>query len=76
MAATMEDNNANPYAQQTTTNTGQTPQASSGWDEQEDYIHRQKDEEEVSEKSDLAIPEDKEESKRSGEYELPPPPET
>ena len=76
MAATMEDNNANPYAQQTTTNTGQTPQASSGWDEQEDYIHRQKNEEEVPEKSDMAIPENKEERKRSGEYELPPPPET
>ena len=76
MAATMEDNNANPYAQQTTTSTEQTPQASSGWDEQEDYIHRQKDEEEVPEKSDMAIPEDKEERKRSGEYELPPPPET
>ena len=76
MAATMEDNNANPYAQQTTTDTEQTPQASSGWDEQEDYIHRQNDDEEVPEKSDMAIPEDKEETKRSGEYELPPPPET
>ena len=41
MAETMEDNNANPYAQQTTTNTGQTPQASSGWDEQEDYIRKE-----------------------------------
>lgn len=73
MAATMEDNNANPYAQQT--NTEQNPEASSGWDEQEDYIHRQKDVEEVPEKSDMAISEDKKEKKRSGEYELPPPPE-
>tara|TARA_B100001123_G_scaffold248002_1_gene276978 strand:- start:712 stop:1548 length:837 start_codon:yes stop_codon:yes gene_type:complete len=76
MAATIEDNNANPYAHQTSTSTEQTPQASSGWEEQEDYIHRQKDDKEVSEKSDMAIPEDKEERKRSGEYELPPPPET
>ena len=74
MAATLEDNNANPYAQQTTTDTEQTPQASSGGDEQEDYIHRQNDDEEVPEKSDMAIPEDKEETNRSGEYELPPPP--
>ena len=69
LAATMEDNNANPYLQQTTTNTEQTPQASSGWDEQDDYIHRQN--EEVPEKSDMAVT--KEEKERSGEYELPPP---
>jgi len=71
MAATMEDNNTNPYVQQTTTNTEQTPQASSAWDEQEDYIHRQKEDEEVPEKSDIAIPES-EEKERRGEYKIPP----
>ena len=61
--------------QQTTSNSEIIPEASSGWDNQEDYIHRQKEDEDVPEKSDMAIPEDKEETKRSGEYEVPPPPE-
>ena len=43
-----------------------------------DSIHREKKEDEVPEKSEMATPESKEkkvEKKRSGEYELPPPPE-
>ena len=43
-----------------------------GWYQQEDYIR--KGNEDVAEKSEIAIPES-EEKKRSGEYELPPPPE-
>jgi len=52
---------------------GFTSYEKKGWDQQEDYIR--KDNEEVAEKSEIAIPES-EEKKRSGEYELPPPPET
>ena len=51
---------------------GFTSYEKKGWDQQEDYIR--KDNEEVAEKSEIAIPES-EEKKRSGEYELPPPPE-
>ena len=72
MAATMEDNNANPYSHQdnsySSSSNDSTPQASSGWDEKEDYIHK----EEISEKSEIAIP-DTQENKRSGEYKIPPP---
>ena len=71
MAFTMEDNSSNTYVQETTYTSTNAPQASSGWDEQEDYIHRQKEDEEVPEKSEMAIPDDAE--KRNGEYELPPP---
>ena len=71
MAATMEDSNSNPYTQQTSSNSETVPQASSGWDKQEDYIHREKDEEEIPEKSDIAIPES-EEKERRGEYKIPP----
>ena len=71
MAATMEDSNSNPYTQQTSSNSETVPQASSGWDNQEGYIHREKDEEEIPEKSDIAIPES-EEKERSGEYKIPP----
>ena len=48
----------------------------SGWDEQEDYIHRNKEieKEDISEKSEMAVPEG-EEDKKSGEYKIPPPPE-
>ena len=71
MAATMEDSNSNPYTQQTSSNSETIPPASSGWDNQEDYIHREKDEEEIPEKSDIAIPES-EEKERRGEYKIPP----
>jgi len=72
MAATMQDNNSNPYSHQdnsySSSSNDSTPQASSGWDEKEDYIHK----EEISEKSEIAIP-DTQENKRSGEYKIPPP---
>jgi len=64
MAATMEDNGANPYNQQTTSNSETIPPASSGWDNQEDYIHRENKEEEIPES---------EEGNKSGEYKIPPP---
>ena len=75
MAATMQDNNTNPYNQQQNTYTpsdnDNAPKSASGWDQQEDYIHREKDDEEIPEKSDIAIPES-EEKERSGEYKIPP----
>ena len=74
MAATMDDGNANPYAQNTTTTnqtSGEMPKASSGWDEQKDYVYRENVENEIPEKSNMAIPES-EEKKRSGEYKIPP----
>ena len=51
---------------------GFTSYEKKGWEQQEDYIR--KGNEDVAEKSEIAIPES-EEKKRSGEYELPPPPE-
>jgi len=78
MAAVMEDSNSNPYVQETSYSSSDNenaPKSSGGWDEQEDYIHREKKDEEIPEKSEMAVTEDKEEKKRSGEYELPPPPE-
>ena len=76
MAATMEDSNSNPYVQETSysSSDNENKPKSGGWDEQEDYIHREKKDEEIPEKSEMAVTEDKEEKKRSGEYELPPPP--
>lgn len=75
MAAVMEDSNTNPYAQQTSSSEDNIQHGSSGWEDQKDYIYKQKDE--VPDKSEIAVPEDenKDEKKRSGEYELPPPPE-
>ena len=78
MAATMEDNSESQWVQETSyssSDSENTPKSSSGWDEQEDYIHREKKDEEIPEKSEIAVTEDKKEKKRSGEYELPPPPE-
>tara|TARA_B100000029_G_scaffold410880_1_gene412994 strand:+ start:228 stop:1070 length:843 start_codon:yes stop_codon:yes gene_type:complete len=71
MGFTMNDNNSNTYVQETTY--GSTTAPRSGWNEQEDYIHRQKEDDEVPEKSEIAIPDDTGKSNRSGEYELPPP---
>ena len=51
---------------------GFTSYEKKGWDQQEDYIR--KGNEDVAEKSEIAIPESEEKS-RSGEYEMPPPPE-
>ena len=78
MAAVMEDNSESQWVQETSyssSDSENTPKSSSGWDEQEDYIHREKKDEEIPEKSEIAVTEDKKEKKRSGEYELPPPPE-
>ena len=59
MGFTMNDNSSYSYVQETTYTSTNTPQASSGWDEQDDYIHRQKNDEEIPEKSDMAVTEDK-----------------
>ena len=76
LAFTMDD--PKEPAINTTTNTVNSEQqnvpekkGASSWDEREDYIHRTNDKTKIPEDS-----EDKpKEKKRSGEYELPPPPE-
>ena len=60
-------------------NTGNMPKSSSAWDEKEDYIHREKKDDEVPDDRESEVADDKvetEEKNRSGEYEMPPPPET
>ena len=77
LAFTMQDDDPSKYYQQNN-EAGSTTSGAKGWDEQTDYIHREKKEDEVPEKSEMATSEseeNKEEKKRSGEYELPPPPE-
>ena len=77
LAFTLQDDDPSKYYQQNN-EAGSTISGAKGWDEQTDYIHRDKKEEEVPEKSEMATSESeekKEEKKRSGEYELPPPPE-
>ena len=77
LAFTMQDDDPSKYYQQNN-EAGSTTSGAKGWDEQTDYIHREKKEDEVPEKSEMATSESeekKEEKKRSGEYELPPPPE-
>ena len=73
LAFTMQDDDPSKYYQQNN-EAGSTTSGAKGWDEQTDYIHREKKEDEVPEKSEMATSES-EEKKRSGEYELPPPPE-
>ena len=77
LAFTMQDDDPSKYYQQNN-EASSTTSGAKGWDEQTDYIHREKKEDEVPEKSEMATSESeekKEEKKRSGEYELPPPPE-
>ena len=77
LAFTLQDDDPSKYYQQNN-EAGSTTSGAKGWDEQTDYIHREKKEDEVPEKSEMATSEseeNKEEKKRSGEYELPPPPE-
>ena len=59
-------------------NTGNIPKSSSAWDEKEDYIHREKKDDEVPDDSESEEGDkvETEEKNRSGEYEMPPPPET
>ena len=51
---------------------GFTTYEKKGWDEQEDYIRKDTSEDEITEKEDS---EEETKKDRSGEYELPPPPE-
>ena len=77
LAFALQDDDPSKYYQQNN-EAGSTTSGAKGWDEQADYIHREKKEDEVPEKSEMATSEseeNKEEKKRSGEYELPPPPE-
>ena len=77
LAFTMQDDDTSKYYQQNN-EVGSTTSGAKGWDEQTDYIHREKNEDKVPETSEMATSdseEKKEEKKRSGEYELPPPPE-
>ena len=76
LGATMDDPKEPAInATMNTTNSDQsyTP-AASGWDQDKDYIHRNKEieEEDISEKSEMAVPES-EEGNKSGEYKIPPP---
>jgi hypothetical protein len=74
LGATMDDPKEPAInATMNTTNSDQsyTP-AASGWDQDKDYIHRNKEEkEDISEKSEMAVPES--EGNKSGEYKIPPP---
>ena len=77
LAFALQDDDPSKYYQQNNVS-GSTTSGAKGWEEQSDYIHREKKGEEVPEKSEMAnseSEENKEEKKRSGEYELPPPPE-
>ena len=77
LAFTLQDDDPSKYYYQQNNEAGSTTSGAKGWDEQTDYIHREKKEDEVPEKSEMATSEseeNKEEKKRSGEYELPPPP--
>jgi len=76
LAFVLQEEDTSQYYQSNSETGSSSNSGAKGWDEQSDYIHKEKNEEEVAEKSEMATPEDKkEEKKRSGEYELPPPPE-
>jgi len=77
LAFVLQDDDTSQYYQQNS-EVGTATSGVKGWDEQTDYIRKEKKEEEVPEKSEMATSESeekKEDKKRSGEYELPPPPE-
>ena len=74
LAFALQDDDPSKYYQQNN-ETGSATSGAKGWDQQADYIHKEKEEEDIPEKSETATSEP-EEKKRSGEYELPPPPET
>ena len=74
LAFALQEEDTSQYYQSNTQTAGSTTSGAKGWDEQADYIHKEKEEEDVPEKSETATSEP-EEKKRSGEYELPPPPE-
>ena len=78
LAFALQEEDTSQYYQDNNQTSSSTTSGAKGWDEQTDYIHKEKKEEEIPEKSEMATPEtkdNKEEKKRSGEYELPPPPE-
>jgi len=77
LAFVLQDDDTSQYYQQNS-EVGTATSGVKGWDEQTDYIRKEKKEEEVPEKSEMATSESeekKEDKNRSGEYELPPPPE-
>tara|TARA_B100000902_G_C27251393_1_gene885484 strand:+ start:633 stop:1487 length:855 start_codon:yes stop_codon:yes gene_type:complete len=77
LAFSLQDDDTSQYYQQNK-EVGSTTSGAKGWDEQTDYIRKEKKEEDIPEKSEMATSEseeNKEKKKRSGEYELPPPPE-
>ena len=77
LAFVLQEEDTSQYYQSNTETGSSTTSGAKGWDEQTDYIHKEKNEE-VPEKSEMETSEDeekREEKKRSGEYELPPPPE-
>ena len=76
LAFVLQDDDTSQYYQQNS-EVGTATSGVKGWDEQTDYIRKEKKEEEApeSEMTTSDSEEKKEEKKRSGEYELPPPPE-
>ena len=73
LAFTMDDgDNTNHSLLNNNQDDGFTTYEKKGWDEQEDYIRKDTSEDEITEKEDS---EEKTKKDRSGEYELPPPPE-
>ena len=77
LAFVLQDDDTSQYYQQNS-EVGTATSGVKGWDEQTDYIRKEKKEEEVPEKSEMSTSESeekKEDKNRSGEYELPPPPE-
>ena len=78
LAFVLQEEDTKQYYQSNNQDTNSSSSGAKGWDERDDYIHKEKDDEEVPEKSEIATPESedkKDEKQRSGEYKPPPPPE-
>ena len=78
LAFVLQEEDTKQYYQSNNQDTTSSSSGAKGWDERDDYIHKEKGDEEVPEKSEIATPESedkKDEKQRSGEYKPPPPPE-
>ena len=72
LAFALQEEDTSKYYQSNTQSSSSTASGAKGWDQQEDYIRKETSEDTTTEKEDS-----EEETKRgrSGEYEMPPPPE-
>ena len=78
LAFSLQEEDTKQYYQSNNQDTTSSSSGAKGWDERDDYIHKEIDDEEVPEKSEIATPESedkKDEKQRSGEYKMPPPPQ-